>query len=251
MQQKSPPLARPRSNDAVDESASYFDVNSRSCLRIVHEVIARFDERKRDLVKSIGFGGMLKFPFHTQINRRLAIWLMTKVDESRQSIYIDSDRCFTFCGEDVPMVFGIPASGKRVLQTDGARSDSRVDYVRCFLGLQGKDAKCVKAAQDILDRHYSTPMQPNEEASFKVAFVVFVMAMLFTPSAKHDHFNIEFWPALGNPNEIGTYDWSSYVIYRLLVASVKLKDDIKKKTRSPLLSGCTFFLQVYFPSQWS
>lgn len=241
-------MAHPRSNDAVDESASHFDVNSRSCLRIIHEVIARFDERKRDLVKSIGFGGMLKFPFHTQVNRRLAVWLMTKVDEGRQRIYIDTCRCFTFCREDVHMVFGIPASGKRVVQTDGARSDSRVDYVRCFLGLQRKDAKCVKAARDILDRQYSTPMQPNEEASFKVAFVVFVMAMLFTPSARHDYSNIEFWPALGNPNEIGTYDWSSYVLYRLLVASMRLKNDIKKKIRSPLLSGCTFFLQVYFPS---
>ena len=88
------------------------------------------------------------------------------------------------------------------------------------------------------------PMQACEEASFKVAFVIFVMEMLLAPSPKNDYSNIEFWPALAKPHEIGTYDWASYVIYRLLVAAAKLKSDIRKRVRVPLLSGCTFFLQV-------
>jgi hypothetical protein len=118
-------------------------------------------------------------------------------------------------------------------------------------------------------------MHAVEEDSFKVAFVIFIMATLLIPSSKHDYSNIEFWHALGKPSDIGTYslrlkisvarkpcsphrhgfrttlnleqrvyDCSSYVIHRLLIASAKLKSDINKNMHTPLLSGCTFSLQA-------
>jgi hypothetical protein len=228
-----------------DEVAINFnDMNSRCSVRHVHDVISSFDEVKCLMVKSIGFGGLLKFPMLPHLNRKFALWLMTKVEETSQSIVVDSCRSFLFTKEDVHLVFGIPAAGKRVALEDGGRDDSRVQFVRRCLGLEGKDARCIKAAEDILVREYDNPMHPFEEDSFKVAFVIFIMATLLTPSSKHDFSNIEFWHALWKPSDIGTYDWSSYVIHRLLIASAKLKSDINKNIHTPLLSGCSFFLQV-------
>lgn len=112
-------------------------------------------------------------------------------------------------------MFGIPAAGKRVVQTGSTCPDSQVAYVRSCLGLSDKDFRCLKAAQEVLQRQYSTAMHAKEKASFKVAFVVFVVAMLLAPSPKHDHSRTDFWAALGRPNEIGSYDWSSYVIDHL------------------------------------
>lgn len=221
------------------------DYETRCSVKSVHEVISQFDSAKRELVKSIGFGGLLQFPALTEINRNLAVWLLRKADVNSQSIVIDHSRIFTFSKEDVKLAFGIPAAGKRVMQIESGCPGSQVAYVRSCLNLTGKDSRCEKAAQEVLQRQYYTAMHAEEKASFKVAFVVFffVMATLFAPPSKHDHSRTDFWAALGRPNEIGSYDWSSYVIGHLLFAAAKLQSDLTKNIHSPLITGCILFLQ--------
>jgi len=48
---------------------------SRCSVRLIHEVVSKFDSQKRDLVKSIGFQGILHFPPIMQFNRKFALWL--------------------------------------------------------------------------------------------------------------------------------------------------------------------------------
>jgi hypothetical protein len=118
-------------------------MNSRCSVRNVHDVIASFDEVKCLMVKSTGFGGLLKFPSLSHLNRKFALWLMSKVEETSQYIVIDSCRSFPFTKEDVHLVFGIPAAGKRVALLDRGRDDSSVQFVCRCLGLEGKDARCI------------------------------------------------------------------------------------------------------------
>ncbi|XP_022683901.1 uncharacterized protein LOC111257874 isoform X4 [Setaria italica] len=134
------------------------------------------------------------------------------------------------------------------MQIESGCPGSQVAYVRSCLNLTGKDSRCEKAAQEVLQRQYYTAMHAEEKASFKVAFVVFffVMATLFAPPSKHDHSRTDFWAALGRPNEIGSYDWSSYVIGHLLFAAAKLQSDLTKNIHSPLITGCILFLQVLY-----
>jgi len=73
----------------------YIVASTRSSIKQIYDVISCFDERKRSLVKSIGFGGLLLFPsLIRQINRRFAIaaWLMSRVDPLSQTLGIDSTR---------------------------------------------------------------------------------------------------------------------------------------------------------------
>jgi hypothetical protein len=44
--------------------------------------------------------------------------------------------------------------------------------------------------------------------NFKVAFVIYAIADLLAPSAKHDHVNIEFWGAFKNPDLIERFNLS-------------------------------------------
>jgi len=39
----------------------------------MHEVVSKFDPKKRELVESTGFGGMLHFPPMRQINRKFGL----------------------------------------------------------------------------------------------------------------------------------------------------------------------------------
>jgi len=73
----------------------YIVASTRSSIKQIYDVISCFDERKRSLVKSIGFGGLLLFPsLIRQINRRFAVaaWLMSIVDPLSQTLGIDSTK---------------------------------------------------------------------------------------------------------------------------------------------------------------
>ncbi|KAL6639320.1 hypothetical protein ACP70R_023050 [Stipagrostis hirtigluma subsp. patula] len=234
------------SNEADIDITDLGEVNSRCAVRLVHEVISRFDSKKRELVKTIGFGGLLFFPNLNQINRRLSVWLMSKVDETSQSIVVDCNRRYNFSKEDVRIVFGIPSDGMPVQDVRPAKMEEHHDFVRQCLGVGGKDCRSIKAAQEILDRQYGDQMSKQEVDAFKVAFVVFVMSTLLAPSTRHDCANTDYWSALSRTDLIAEYDWSSYVIYRLLIACSKLKSDIRKKLRNPTLTGCTLFLQILY-----
>ncbi|KAL6653009.1 hypothetical protein ACP70R_011934 [Stipagrostis hirtigluma subsp. patula] len=107
-----------------------------------------------------------------------------------------------------------------------------------------KEVACIKSARAVVEREFKCPMDKMEEDNFKVAFVVFAMSLLLAPSAKHDYSRTEYWPALAVPDEIGEYDWSSYVVYRVLLGAAKLKRDMNNKKVSPSISGCILFLHI-------
>jgi hypothetical protein len=87
-------------------------------------------------------------------------------------------------------------------------------------------------------------MTKAEEDAFRVAFVVFVVSNLLSPSAKHEYGSIDYWNALQDADSIFRYDWSEYVIMRLLDAITKLKQDVSSSIQFPNITGCSIFLQV-------
>lgn len=60
----------------------------RCSVRLIHEVVSKFDVQKRDLVKSIGFQGILHFPAIKQFNRKFVLWLMSCVNEDSSTLSI-------------------------------------------------------------------------------------------------------------------------------------------------------------------
>ncbi|KAL6629735.1 hypothetical protein ACP70R_029500 [Stipagrostis hirtigluma subsp. patula] len=223
------------------------EINSRSAVRLVHAVISRFDSRKAELVRSIGFGGLLHFPTLFQINRRLSLWLMTKVDDASRSIVVDNSRRYSFAKDDVAMVFGIPSTGERIrdVRPGNAADYEELDFVHSCLGVRSsKGCRSIKDVQEILDCKYADGMSKQEVDAFKVAFVVFVMSTLLAPASKYDSVMTDYWLALASTDKISQYDWCSYVIDRLLLACSKLKSDIRKKLNSVTVSGCSLFLHV-------
>ncbi|CAO2192116.1 unnamed protein product, partial [Urochloa humidicola] len=51
-------------------------VYARCSFSHLHDVIQRLSDRKRELVKETGFGGLLHFPAIRQLDRRFVVWLM-------------------------------------------------------------------------------------------------------------------------------------------------------------------------------
>ena len=78
----------------------------------MYDVLSSFDEQKREIVKSIGFGGILMFPPLRQINQRFADWLVSKVDPICQILAIDSNKQLYFCKEDASVYLAFPAMAR-------------------------------------------------------------------------------------------------------------------------------------------
>jgi len=66
--------------------------SSRSSIKQLYDIISSFDDHKKQLVQSIGFGGLLMFPALRQINRRFAAWIMSRVDPLSQTLIIEPSK---------------------------------------------------------------------------------------------------------------------------------------------------------------
>lgn len=218
---------------------------AKSSIRLLYDVIGNLDAMKKELVKSIGFGGILCFPPLRQMNRRFAVWLMSRVDPCSQTIVINESRRIKYSKEDVSRVFGLPCNGRSVFQNGMPRKEIVSKVTTGYLGIQAKGNRSIKAAQEVIERDYGRPMSQDEENAFKAAFVIYVASTLLAPGAKYDCPSVDYWNALADPSDIDKYDWADYVIRRLFDAVLKVKSDLKKgNVKAPSITGCSLFLQV-------
>jgi len=166
--------------------------SSRSSIKQLYDIISSFDDHKKQLVQSIGFGGLLMFPALRQINRRFAAWIMSRVDPLSQTLIIEPYKQISFNKDDVERVLGIPSQGKSVLSL-GALSKQLVNKVSdMYLQGRDKDKRSIKVAQDVIERKYPEGMSESDINAFKVAFVIYVMSTLLSPGSKHDYISIDY-----------------------------------------------------------
>lgn len=96
---------------ALNAESNY--LASRCSARLVYDVVSKFGDQKKEIVKSLGFEGMLHFPPIKTLNRKLSAWLLSKVDLASQSLVFGPHKSIRFGKEDVRKVFGIPCGGKK------------------------------------------------------------------------------------------------------------------------------------------
>lgn len=239
--------APPRHDALVNDASIALDsrsIQARCSVKPIHDIISRFDDRKRRLVESIGFGGLLKFPPIKSTNRRFSAWLMGMVDIKSSCLTLPDGTSLKFTSKDIGLVFGIPATGKNV--SEAAQLDKMGKEkmkLQCW-PLSGKDQHSIKAVEELVNTKYSGEMTPDQEDAFRVAFVVFVMSTLFVPGAKHDYVHVDYWGALSNPSSIHEFDWAAYVHKRLITSAGKYKTDVETASKAPNITGCYLFLQV-------
>jgi hypothetical protein len=219
-------------------------VASRCSVRLIHEVVSTFGAQQKDLVRDVGFDGLLHFPSLKQINLRFSAWLMSRVDEPSQSIHICDGTVIHFTKEDIAKVFGIPGAGRCIVIAVAKRglSDASITAVPGQINLS--HLRSIKAAQAVLVRERDALMTSTEQDEFKAAFVLFVMSSLFAPCGKHDRVSDDYMHAIVDPSNIRSYDWADFVLRRLLAAVSKLKADLSSNVKTPYIYGCSLFLQV-------
>ncbi|KAJ1265477.1 hypothetical protein BS78_08G078800 [Paspalum vaginatum] len=56
---------------------------SRSSVTHVAYIISKFDETKKELVRQIGFQGLLDLPHIAKVDRKFTVWLLSKLDQKQ------------------------------------------------------------------------------------------------------------------------------------------------------------------------
>ncbi|KAF8671031.1 hypothetical protein HU200_050310 [Digitaria exilis] len=168
---------------------------------------------------------------------------MSKADPLSQTIIINESCRIKYSKEDVYRIFGIPCSGRSVYENGIPSKEVLSKVMSLYLGGDGKQQRSIKVAQGVIERDYGSVMTAQQQDSFKVAFVIYVMSTLLAPGAKYDCPSVDYWNAIGVPSDIDKYDWAEYVIRKLFDAVLKVKSDLKGNVKGPLITGCTLFLQ--------
>ncbi|SPT15768.1 unnamed protein product [Triticum aestivum] len=230
--------------DETDRGDGYNGPTFRCSVQKMYSVISQFDQQKREIVNSMGWGGTLSMPLISNLSVRHMVWLLGMVDEVRQAIVLGPNKVFKFNESDVEKVFGIPAAGTDVMDRTLDRSDTVYAYLRGRLGIENKEVRSLKSIQSILSCDYKGKMSQTEVAAFKTAYIVFMMTHVFAPTVKNDYFYTDYWPALVDPDSLDKFNWGRYIVEVVCAAAVKMKQDIRRKATVSNIIGCLFILNV-------
>ncbi|CAN6285601.1 unnamed protein product [Urochloa humidicola] len=219
---------------------------SRSSVTHVAYIVGKFNQAKQDLVREIGFHGILELPQIAKVDRKFTMWLLTKLNPETKCIVVNDQEVTDVNDFEVARIMGIPCGNKCVCPLDGDDRKSKLDFVRNCIGAKESETNGLVAAGLNVTKDYSYPMSVKEIDTFKVSFVVWVMGHLLAPTKKHNVGGDGFWGALKNPDEIKLYNWSAFVLDELFSAARDLQDELKQKKTVSCITGCSILLQILY-----
>lgn len=231
------------SHDPGQQPKNSSPINCRSSAIHVAAVMSKFNETKRDLVKQTGLGGLLELKQMNKVNRRVSLWLLSKIGWEDGIIDIHDNLRMKFVSEDIEKIIATPATGRDVLATS-LKQEDKEKFWEEHLSFLGPEESMLQKADAMVQEDLPANMTSRDADQFKIAFVIFIMGRFLATTKDFYVGNWNFWHALAIPEEISSYNWSAYVLSCLLESARKLLFANLMETASPAITGCPLLLQV-------
>ncbi|KAL2924269.1 Protein MAINTENANCE OF MERISTEMS, partial [Bienertia sinuspersici] len=210
-------------------------------------IMEELDDQRLRVVEEMGFGN-LKFLKGHSLNKRLAYWLMSRVNPETGVLIGGDGREFTLSPVQVQCVLGIPR-GKQVvpmeIDPDNVDNLMRFNDILEWFGKEqcGKGFISIpEAKQEVLREG-----QLVDVVKFRVAFLVVVLGILLCPTTNFSTLASDVVPALCAADQPHDYDWCSYVLQFLMRRARSFCSNLRKDGFVVGCGGCTFFLSVSLP----
>ena len=87
-------------------------------------IVSKFGELKQNLVRNIGFGGILDLPLFNKVDCKFTVWILSRIDCLRLVIVVNGDDQTDIIDMDVRRNLGIVCGSKGVC---GLNSDDGVN----------------------------------------------------------------------------------------------------------------------------
>jgi hypothetical protein len=221
------------------DSVSFLSSPAKVC-----HIISRFDQRKRTIIESIGFGGLLSVPLVCNENKAFSLWLMNNLKWYWSLLSVGDNISFTITAEHIGKITGLSFSGTDISDNSLETNHEKLSFIKSKLSFLGDQCGILEAAESFVQQDFPLGFTTQDSDKFKIAFVIFVMGRFLAPSIDHADGNTNFWGALQNPDEISSFNWSSYVLSNLLEAARLVEWVIPCKRTLSTVAGCPLILQV-------
>jgi hypothetical protein len=233
----------------VKEDTSDIDaatpIYCRSSARDVAVVMSKFDDIKRDLVKSIGFSGLLELPHINKVSRSFSLWLLSKTKWLTSSIHIDGNTSIQICDEDICGIIGTPLTDKIVKNAITTEEEKKI-FLETKLSFLGDERSVLSKAAMFVQAELPSQLTKEYTDQFKTAFVIFIIGRFLAPTADYYTVKSDFWGALAAPDEISSFNWSGYILCSIIDAARQVEFSNIRDEGVTSITGCTLLLQVIF-----
>ncbi|TVU20812.1 hypothetical protein EJB05_30409, partial [Eragrostis curvula] len=247
-------------DDDYDDGGDGVKVHYRFSAVAVRRVVEALSPEQEELVRSIGFGGLLHLKRYYKLDRHFSAWLCNQLRGESPPATASGGGVFLADGagaaevpvtaRDVHEVLGVPLGERPVGRGGDATEEEDAAAVRRALGLGPGDALTLPVAEAVLGRRPSAPgpMTQAERDAFVVAFVLFAAGHFLAPPAagRRDKVNQEVFHALANPSEVGLFNWAQYVLEELRRCAGRVREQVAAGFSKISLSGCLLFLQIFY-----
>ncbi|CAN6332736.1 unnamed protein product [Urochloa humidicola] len=222
-----------------------YQVQTAFSVDAVHKIFSTFNKEKREIVQSIGFGGLLNLHPQVKFPRLLVLWLLRNMDTATGMISLPSGEKLTLTEQDVQIVLGIPQSARNVscCYTLSSLDEYRLRHI---LMLKPGEDLTLELIESILLHHYGEKMTIRETEAFKAAVVLYADAYFMAPKGTKVRLNQEIFKNLTNTSSIQDLNWCGYVLEILLQSADRVQKSILSCNKSATLDGCLLFLVVFY-----
>ncbi|KAL6641970.1 hypothetical protein ACP70R_020151 [Stipagrostis hirtigluma subsp. patula] len=233
---------QPRAEQPVSSKYSF---GNPELFQELYEVTSKFTPRQKELAVSTGFGLFVEERISVNFDQHFSLWLMSKVDHRQRSIIVNKAVNLRIFPEDINKVFGLPCGGKVPWHFSLDKSAKNINAVKNKIGIVGGSGSCSAAAETFL-RNCNKEMSKEEDESFKVAFIIFVMSILRDAKTPTHWESENYLPALTNIDEVCSFDWSRCIYEDVFRMCTQAQSDTKKKLLPRPPAGCLLFLHIFY-----
>lgn len=209
----------------------------------ISSVFRSFDRQKADLVKSIGFGGLLRIPCLRNVSVDLTLWLYQRYDPRSRCLHLDGGVDLYVKDADANLILGIPFEGLDVKFMEMSFDDNARSFEHKLFGDTNSSSPSMSFLENVLTKQYGPILTPAEIDAFKIATVLFSMCYLLAPQTDHEfptHLINNFVPEV-KPEKI---NWADYMLWTLGRAAAHATKEFNKGRKHISIFGCSLFLQV-------
>lgn len=198
------------------------------------ELLHSLNDKQKEDVVSIGFGGLLKLNLSKCFSQDMLKWLVEQFNGSSRMLSVDDFRQFPVTADDVYDVFMIPRNdGRNVV------CYSRSDDTSVFESFSKKYGIAAKTPIRFLASLIVEKLSEGGD-DFKRAFVLFCLCSFLCPSSNRSVSTIYF-KSLEVVEDIHKLDWCNFVLKKLSDSVLAYQNDGVKN-----VSGCVLVLQILY-----
>uniref|UniRef100_A0A0E0L4B3 Aminotransferase-like plant mobile domain-containing protein n=1 Tax=Oryza punctata TaxID=4537 RepID=A0A0E0L4B3_ORYPU len=151
--------------------AEVWGATSRSSPKHAAELIGKFKKEQIELVRTIGFGGLLELQQINGIDRRFTTWLLSRVNCDSRTLRVGNNLDVELSPRNVHRVLGIPFEGMDVCPMPDNSKEERDTFVQHYIGAPGFESSALKGAEEVIKRTFPDGMNSWARDHFRTAFL--------------------------------------------------------------------------------